>query len=279
MVEWGSDFGRRERSDKTEEAIAESVCDGYGHSAQLFECASGVETDATLVFCANARCQTTSLSRHSRVVLILRLPNHPAMSRDIDAILERLDRYEARLDLTREQLVQFVDQRIDLLKLDVKQIRERILGGRARTIRDRKRAKNPLPTGLSVSDQDHHVSVPPLDDSRPNVSKTNNKRSRAPSRGKSASSVATKRQRDNRVSDANQENVDESNEKGPYKINTLSLNCTEEDCKITASTKNDLRKHLKLVHKLDPFRCLAAGCGERFKDQYICIGLYNSACY
>ena len=212
------------------------------------------------------------------------------MSRHIDAILERLDRYEARLDVTRDQLKQLlaelVDQRIDLLKLDVKQIRARILGGRARPTRGAQLANNPLTTEPPVSYQeyldsgvrDQHVSVPSLGESRPSISKTN-KRSRHAKRGKDSFSTATKRQRDNQGGDANQEEGDASNQKGHFKINTLSLNCSEADCQVTVSTMTDLRKHLKSVHKLDPLPCFVAGCGERFKERYICIYPHDSTGY
>ena len=208
------------------------------------------------------------------------------MSRHIESILERLDRYEARLDVTRDQLkrllAELVDQRIDLLKVDVKQIRKRILRGRARSTRDAQLANNPFGTGLSVNHQEYlassvrnqQVSVPSLDgsrcESRPTVSKTNAKRSR---RQIASTSAASKRQRDNQVAHVNKEEVDKTKIKGHYKINTLSLNCTESDCQVTVSTMEDLRKHLKSAHKLDPFHCFVAGCGERFKDKYMLLSI------
>ena len=216
------------------------------------------------------------------------------MSHHLDLILERLDQYEARLDVTRDQLkrllAELVDQRIDPLKLNVKQIRARILRGRARPTRGAQLgqllANNPVPTGPAVSRQEYlasgvrgqQVSVPPLAESRPSVSKTNNKRSRLAKRGKVASSTATKRQRDNQGGDANQEEGNASSHKGNFKVNTLSLNCSVTDCQVTVSTMTDLRKHLKSVHKLDPFHCIVPNCGERFNERYM-IFLHDSTGY
>ena len=49
------------------------------------------------------------------------------MSDNLDSILERLARYEERIDETARNIKQLVDQRTGLLKQKVKNIRKRIL--------------------------------------------------------------------------------------------------------------------------------------------------------
>ena len=78
------------------------------------------------------------------------------MSRHIDAILERLARYEERLDVTgkqlKRQLAEMVDLRIGALKRNVKHVRTGILRGRF-SASDRQHTSELLAQGLAVEDR------------------------------------------------------------------------------------------------------------------------------
>ena len=203
------------------------------------------------------------------------------MSQRLDAILKRLDRYEARLDVARKQLKrqldQLVDQRIDLLKQDVAQIREYILRGRdpARDRNHQLHASEPVPQGLAVDGQEYladaardrnqeeFASPPILTQSRKRPSGNQTRSRSKPKKAHTSSTNQTE---------------EDSGESGFFKINTISLKCTQKDCQFSTETKVELRKHFKSIHKLDPFLCHIAACGQRFKSRYI-LYQYNLTCY
>src|SRR5699024_551887 len=112
----------------------------------------------------------------------------PAMSQQMDALLDHLDRYQERLYVTgdriKHQLCLLVDQRIESLSNDVTQLRNRILRGRA-SGRDLQLANDPVSDGKTVDFKEYHATrarnqdnaAPSLDDSVP-TSPSTRKRSR-----------------------------------------------------------------------------------------------------
>src|SRR5699024_8849379 len=69
-------------------------------------------------------------------------------------------------------------------------------------------------------------------------------------------------------SDTDNQDDEESSETGYSKINIIHLYCSVEDCEMTFKSKADLRKHLKALHKIEPYPCIIGDCGERFRDMY-----------
>ena len=193
------------------------------------------------------------------------------MSQQMDELMDHLDRYQERLYVTgdriKHQLCLLVDQRIESLSKDVIQLRNRILRGQA-SGRDLQLANDPVSDGKTVDFKVYHATrarnqnnaAPSLDDSVP-TSHSTRKRSR-----RDQQKLVAKRQKTSSGTD-NQEDK-ESSETGYAKINIIHLNCSVEDCKMTFKSKADLRKHLKTVHKIEPYPCIIGDCGERFRDKY-----------
>ena len=190
------------------------------------------------------------------------------MSPNIDSILERLARYEERLDATERNLKQLVDQRIGLLKRKVKQIRIRILRGHAST-RELSLAHEPLPLGTAIACQDYVVtrhtdqndSALPQGGPAPSTS-TGRKRKRASNR-------RDKRRQNNRglSHDSGEEGKDGDNSNsGVYKIRVINQNCPEGCRCLTLQTRKQYHDHLRKEHGLLPFKCLQRGCGHRFRS-------------
>ena len=198
------------------------------------------------------------------------------MSQRLDAILKRLDRYEARLDVARKQLKrqldQLVDQRIDQLKQDVAQIREYILRGRDPAWdRDDQLANELVPQGLAVDSQEYLADAARERNQEEFASSSGGSvftQSRKRSRGKQTRSRSKPKKAHTSSTNRTEEDTGES---GFFKINTISLQCTQKDCQFSTETKVELRKHLKSIHKLDPFLCPIAACGQRFKTMYITL--------
>ena len=183
------------------------------------------------------------------------------MSQDLDSILERLDRYEERLDATGRNLKRLVDQRIGVLKRKVKQIRERIRGGAP--TRKPRHASEQLPSGttdpceniLATRPTDQTDPAPLQDEPVPSTS-TGHKR---------ASNRRDKRRRSNRArsNDIREEDGDNLNS-GVYKVKVINQDCPEGCQGLTLQTLKQYRDHLKKRHGLMPYKCLQQGCGQRF---------------
>src|SRR5699024_11741996 len=77
------------------------------------------------------------------------------MSQSLDPFLDYLDRYEAQLDATGEQLKLMVDQKILELKQDVNHLRNRILGI---STRSSPLANDPLASAASVNFEAYHTA-------------------------------------------------------------------------------------------------------------------------
>src|SRR5699024_5306834 len=102
----------------------------------------------------------------------------PAMSQQIEELMDDLDRYQERLyiagDRIKHQLCLLVDQRIESLSKDVTQLRNRILRGRA-SGRDLQLANDPVSDGNTVDFKEYHATrahdkdnaAPSLEDSVP----------------------------------------------------------------------------------------------------------------
>ena len=196
------------------------------------------------------------------------------MPRNLDAVLDQLDRYEARLDATKCKLVRLVEQRIGGLKKKVKQVRKHILRDNIPQL-----GNNPLPSDSTISYQDYlaaksanqESSTVPID--VPAIPLTSRKRSRGQPTRRSGS-----RQRPKTKANTKDSTEDDTNEKGYSKVNIVRLNCTQEDGNFSTQTRDELLRHQNSVHKLDPFRCHLSACGDRFKSKYI-LYLHNFACY
>src|SRR5699024_5677115 len=111
---------------------------------------------------------------------------------------------------------------------------------------------DPVSLGKTVDFKEYHATrarnqnnaSSALDYSMP----TTRKRTR-----KNQQQSVSKRQKTNSGADNQEE--EESNVTGLFKINIIHLNCSAEGCEMTFQTKVDLRKHLKTVHKIAPYQC------------------------
>ena len=187
------------------------------------------------------------------------------MSHSLDPFLDYLDRYEAQLDATGEQLKLKVDQKILELKQDVNHLRNRILGISTRGL---PLANDPLPPPLAVNIEAYHTTrhndrvdpAPPLDDPVPCAS-TSRKRKRAskPSR------KDRKRPRANPVDDDESDHDGEDLNSGAFKIKVLKLNCPEGCQGLALQTKKQYHDHLNKQHGLRRYKCLHPGCAQRFR--------------
>ena len=193
------------------------------------------------------------------------------MSQQVDALLDHLDRYQERLyvsgDRIKQQLCLLVDQRIESLSNDVTQLRNRILRGRA-SGRDLQLANDPVSDGKTVDFKEYHATrarnqdnaAPSLDDSVP-TSPSTRKRSRSEQQ-----KLVAKRPKTS--SDADNQDDEESSKTGCFKANIIHLNCSVDGCEMTFKSKADLHKHLKALHKIEPYPCIIGDCGERFWNKY-----------
>ena len=193
------------------------------------------------------------------------------MSQTVDSILERLDRFEERLDTTGRNLKQQVDQKIGLLKRKVRQVRNGILRGRASTResrRDLQLASDLLPSEAAVTYQDYVATRPAIQNDpasqqgepAPSTS-TGGKRKHASSRRRDI------RRQNNRGEDEDGENPNS----GVYKLNVRNQNCPKGCQGLTLQTRKQYHDHLHKEHGLLPHKCLQRGCGQRFRNGYVAI--------
>ena len=185
------------------------------------------------------------------------------MSQSLDPFLDYLDRYEAQLDATGEQLKLMVDQKILELKQDVSHLRNRILGISTRGL---PLANDPLLSPAAVNFEAHTARrnnrvdpAPPLDGPVPGPS-TNRKRKQAskPSRND------RKRPRTDPAHDNESDHGNEGLNLGTIKIKVIKLNCPEGCQGLALQTRKQYRDHLQKQHGLQRYKCIHRGCGQRF---------------
>src|SRR5699024_1401497 len=152
-----------------------------------------------IAFCFS---ESVSVSHFSHT----RSSSFPAMSQQLDALLDHLNRYQERLYVTgdriKHQLSQLVDQRIEALSKDVTQLRNRILCGWAR---DLQLANDSVSDGKTVDCKEYHATrarnqdnaAPSLDDSISTPS-TSRKRTRRNQQQSVAKRQKTSSDADNR---------------------------------------------------------------------------------
>ena len=181
------------------------------------------------------------------------------MSQSLDPFLEYLDRYEAQLDATGEQLKLMVDQKILELKQDVNHLRNRILGISTRGL---PLSNNPLPSVMAVSFEAYHTarrnnSVDPVPGSS-----TSNK-------GKRASKPSRKNRKRPSIdlADENESGHDDEDLSSGVKIKVLILNCPEGCQGLALQTREQYHDHLHKQHGLLRFKCLHRGCAQRFRKK------------
>ena len=184
------------------------------------------------------------------------------MSQSLDPILDYLDRYEAQLDATGEQLKLKVDQKILELKQDVSHLRNLILGISTRGL---PLSNDHLPSPVAVNIEAYHTTrrnnpidpAPPQDDLVPRAS-TSGKRKRA-------SNQSRKGHKRPRTSPADEsDHVDEDLNSGA-KIKVLKLNCPEGCQGLALQTRKQYHDHLHKQHGLQRYKCLHRGCAQRFR--------------
>ena len=188
------------------------------------------------------------------------------MSQSFDPFLDYLDRFDAQLDATGEQLKLMVDQKILELKQDVNHLRNRILGISTRGL---PLANDPLPPPLAVNIDAYHTArrnnpvdpAPPLDNPVPRSS-TSGKRKRA----------SKPNRKDRKLLRANPADDDESDHDGEdlnsgAKIKVLKLNCPEGCQGLALQTRKQYYDHLQKQHGLQRYKCLHRGCAQRFPYQ------------
>ena len=184
------------------------------------------------------------------------------MSQSLEPFLDYLDRYEAQLDATGEQLKLKVDQKILELKQDVNHLRNRILGISTRCL---PLSNDPLPSAKAVSFEAYHTSrrndrvdpAPPQDDFVPRAS-TSGKRKRA----------SKPIRKDRKLSRAHpvdeSDHDDEDLNSGALKVKVLKLNCPEGCQGLALQTRKQYYDHLQKQHGLQRYKCLHRGCAQRF---------------
>ena len=187
------------------------------------------------------------------------------MSQSLDPFLDYLDRYEAQLDATGEQLKLKVDQKILELKQDVNHLRNHILGISTQGL---PLSNDPLPSAKAVNFEVYHTSrrndhvdpAPSLDDTVPRSS-TSRKRKRAskPSR------KDRKRPQANPGDDDESDHDGEDINSGAFKVKVIKLNCPEGCQGLALQTREQYHDHLNKQHGLLRYMCLHRGCAQRFR--------------
>ena len=189
------------------------------------------------------------------------------MSQSFDPFLEYLERYEAQLDATGEQLKLMVDQKILELKQDVNHLRNRILGISTRGL---PLSNDPLPSPVAVNIEAYHTArrnnpvdpAPPLDDTVPRAS-TSRKR-------KQVSKLSRKDRKRSRTDPADDDESDHNSEdlnSGAFKVKVLNVNCPEGCQGLAFQTREQYHDHLHKQHGLQRYKCFHRGCALRFRYQ------------
>src|SRR5699024_3505192 len=181
------------------------------------------------------------------------------MSQSLDPFLDYLDRYEAQLDATGEQLKLMVDQKILELKQDVNHLRNRILGISTRGL---PLANDPLLSPVAVNFEAYHTArrnnpidrAPPLHDPVPGPS-TSRKQKQTSNTGRND----RKRSRIDPADENDSDHGDEGLNSGTYKIKVLKLNCPEGCQGLALTTQKQYHDHLQKLHDLQRYKCLQRG--------------------
>ena len=61
--------------------------------------------------------------------------------------------------------------------------------------------------------------------------------------------------------------IQSSRKKCSYTIINFAITCTEPGCEENFETWPEVRDHVAQEHKLPPYMCLVAGCGQRFDEK------------
>ena len=195
------------------------------------------------------------------------------MPRSVEEILKQLDQMEANLLATGEriksQIADMIDLRIDTIRNDMRQLQTRFLRQRGRAPASESLRAGHFPPSHDVSYQEFLTtrarvnSVQNIDHSAPSTS--GRKRSR--SKPQKSRLMDKRHKLDHNGADKDEnENDDNEEADGNQMINTISLNCSQDECQAVVKNRTDLHWHLKTAHK-SSFVCPVARCGQRFNDQ------------
>ena len=171
-------------------------------------------------------------------------------------IIPKLDGFLDLIEANRGRLKQIVDEQCDAVRKDVVNLKSRILANAAvdATARPSGAELNKTHAGKRRSQKRQKKNA------KDGEGSSNRKRKRRQPQQPRLADRPKKARVEAETSTSSNRGGNEN--KGAYKVIVKKIKCTE--CKASLQSARHYSAHLKRQHQLSPYRCLLAGCGQRF---------------